>query len=196
MLISQFVLINANAQFFEKNALYASGEIGTGNYFELNFNINLVIDEKYSLQIGSSSHAREARSQPADYNSGIVGVFTLGLSQLHFDQMDNYQIMYGRIFKLNRSGNIRMNLAGGIGYTTITEPTNWKPVNGSGLGANYTYEIEKYHTISLIINPKVEFPFTRIFGLTVSPMLQINKDRAYIGIGVGTMIGILRKKRI
>lgn len=196
MLISYFVLINANAQFFEKNALYASGEIAIGNYLEMNLNMNLVIDGKYSFQIGGSGHIREAKSQPADYNSGVLLViFTLGFAQyLHYDQMDNYQILFGRICNANESGNIRMNLAGGIGYTIITEPTNWKPVSGFPLGPNYTYDIEKHYTISLIFNPKVEFPLSRIIGLTVSPMLQINKDRVFVGIGVGTMIGLLRKK--
>lgn len=194
MLISHFVLLNANAQFFEKNDLYASGEIAIGNYLEMNLNMNLVIDGKYSLQIGGSSHIREAKSQPVDYNSGITGILTLGFSQLHFDHMDNYQILFGRIYNANESGNIRFNLAGGIGYTIIKEPTNWEPVSGFTLGPNYTYDIEKHSTISLIFNPKVEFPLSRIIGLTVSPMLQINIDRVFVGIGVGTMIGLLRKK--
>lgn len=193
MLISHFVLINVNAQLFEKNALYASGEIAIGNYLEMNLNMNLVIDGKYSFQIGGSSHIREAKSQPEDYSSGLVGIFTLGFAQLHYDQMDNYQILFGRIYNANESGNIRFNLAGGIGYTIITEPTNWKRVSGFTLGGNYTYDIEKQHTISLIFNPKVEFPLSRIIGLTVSPMLQINMDRVFVGIGVGTMIGLLRK---
>ena len=193
-LVEHFVLININAQFSEKNALYSTGEIAFGNYLELNLNLNYVINEKYSFQIGYSSHIRESKYEPEDYSSGLVGIFTLGFGQLHFDQMDNYQILVGKIYNLNERGNIRFNLAGGIGYTIITEPTNWKPVSGFTLGENYTYDIDKHSTISLIINPKIEFPFTRIFGLTISPMLQINKDRTFIGIGVGPMIGLLRKK--
>ncbi|HSP84008.1 MAG TPA: hypothetical protein VLN72_09800, partial [Gillisia sp.] len=65
---------------------------------------------------------------------------------------------------------------------------------GGFLDENYSYEYHKYHTVSLIINPKIEFPITRIYGLTLSPMILINKDRTYMGIGVGHMIGLLRKK--
>lgn len=44
-----------------------------------------------------------------------------------------------------------------------------------------------------IVNPKIEFPFNRFYGLTISPMLQVNKDRIYVGIGIGQMIGFLRR---
>ena len=47
----------------------------------------------------------------------------------------------------------------------------------------------------MILNPKIEFPFSRFYGLTLSPLFQINKDRTYIGIGVGQMIGLLRKRK-
>ena len=194
ILVLHFILIQINAQVSEKNAFYSTGEIAFGNYLEINLNFNYVINEKYSFQIGYSGHIRDSKSVPQDYSSGLVGIFSLGFGQLHFDQMDNYQILVGKIYNLDERGNIRFNLAGGIAYTVITEPTNWEPVSGFTLGENYTYDIDKHSTISLIINPKIEFPFTRIIGLTISPMLQINKDRAFIGIGAGAMIGLLRKK--
>jgi hypothetical protein len=46
--------------------------------------------------------------------------------------------------------------------------------------------------MSLIINPKIEFPLTNFIGLSVSPMIQLNKDRTYYGIGFGTMLGKLK----
>lgn len=192
--VLHFVSININAQFSEKNALYSTGEIAFGNYLGMNLNLNYIINEKYSFQIGYSGNIREAKSQPPDFNSGLVGIFTLGFAQFHFDHMDNYQILVGKIYHLDERGHIRFNLAGGMGYTVITEPTNWEPVAGFTLGNNYTYDTDRHSTVSLIINPKIEFPFTRIVGLTISPMLQINKDRTFIGIGFGTMIGLLRKK--
>ena len=68
-------------------------------------------------------------------------------------------------------------------------------INDTFLTENYTWNYKKYNTLSLIINPKIEFPFTRFYGLTISPMLQINKDRTYFGIGIGHMIGLLRKRK-
>jgi len=102
----------------------------------------------------------------------------------------------GRVYPLNKKGTIRANISLGLGFTVIREPTNWQPIGGSFINQNYTYEYHKYNTISLIINPKIEFPFTRFYGLSFSPMIQVNKDRTYIGIGIGQMIGLLRKKTI
>jgi len=118
------VIVKLNAQFSERNAIYATGELGLGNYMELNLNLIYVFNEKYSIQAGCSTHGRVSKSQPSDYSSGLVGIFTLGLAQLHWDQMDNYQILIGRIYKGNENGTIRFNLECGLGYTVITEPTN------------------------------------------------------------------------
>lgn len=192
-----FVLLNINAQSSEKNVfVYLTEEFAYGNYMEMNLNLNGIINEKYSLQIGYSGHMRRAKSEPDDYSSGVIaGVFSFGLSELHFDYMRNFQILFGKIFPLDTKGKIRLNLAGGIGYTVITEPTNWQPVDDSdGFGPNYTFDTEKHSTVSLIINPRFEFPVTRVIGVTLYPMLQINKDRTFIGFGAGLMLGYLRKK--
>jgi len=87
-----FASFSVNAQFSEKNAIYATSEIAFGNYLEINLNLNYLLHEKYSFQIGYSNHIREAKSQPKDFNSGLVGVFTLGLAQLHFDHILNFRL--------------------------------------------------------------------------------------------------------
>ncbi|WP_242082872.1 hypothetical protein [Aestuariivivens sediminis] len=68
-------------------------------------------------------------------------------------------------------------------------------INDAFLAENYTWDYKKHNAVSLIINPKIEFAFTRFYGLTISPMLQINKDRTYFGVGIGQMIGLLRKRK-
>ena len=185
-----------NAQFAENNAIYLSGEMGGGNYFNGDLNLNYVYKENYSLKIGYSGNLRKARSQPDDYYSGLIkGVFMFGLANPK-DQLDSYHISLGKIVNLNKSRNIRANLLFGVGYTTIIEPENWKKVKGTIIDGmltdNYTWDYEKRHGISFIINPKIEFPITRYWGLTVSPMVQFNKDRTYFGIGIGSMLGLLK----
>jgi len=190
------VVLNINAQSPEKEEFfYITGEIAFGNYTESNLNVNIILNEKYSLQFGYSGHVRKAKSEPYDFSSGVMGIFSLGLSGLHLDHMKNYQVLFGRVFPLDESGQIRLNLAGGVGYTVITEPTNWRRVTGnSWLGDNYKYDVEKHSTVSLIINPRFEFPLAAAIGITLYPMLQINKDRTFIGFGAGIMLGRLRKK--
>ena len=188
--------LKLNAQFSEKNAIYLTGGLNVGNFWGMNLNLNYILDNNYSFQAGISGLFREPKSKPEDFTSGFIGLFTFGFSNfLYYDEMDNYQILVGKIFKSNKSSTTRFNIAGGIGYTYLTEAINWKPVIDFTIGDNYTYDIIKHGTISLIINPKVEFSFLRYFGITLSPLLQINKDRTYIGIGIGTMVGLLRNKK-
>ncbi len=188
----------ANAQFAENNAIYLSGEIGGGNYFNSDLNLNYVYKENFSFKLGYSQNLRKAVSRPDDYFSGLVkSVFMFGFANPK-DQLETYNICFGKIVNLNKSRNIRANFMFGAGYTTITEPENWKKVEGNIIDGlitdNYTWDEGKHHGISFIINPKIEFPLTRFWGLTVSPMIQINKDRTYFGIGIGSMLGLLRPK--
>lgn len=189
-----FIGINiANAQFAKNNAIYSTGEFNLGNYIGIDIAVNYVYKEKYSFKIGYSGNIRKPKSQPENYSPGLEGILFFGLVN-PYDQLENYHIGFGKIYKLNKSGTIRANILLGLGYTTIREPENWQRVNNGFLTKNYTWNYRKYNTISLIINPKIEFPFSRFYGLTLSPMLQLNKDRVYFGIGIGSMIGLLRKR--
>lgn len=191
------ILISINlsyAQFDKKNAIYSTGELNLGNYIGIDINLNYIFKEEYAIKIGYTGNIRKPNSQPENYSSGLTGLFTFGLTN-PYDQFENYQIGFGKIYNLNKSGTIRANLSLGLGYTTIKEPENWQLIDDAFLTENYTWNYNKYNTLSLIINPKIEFPFTRFYGLTISPMLQINNKRTYFGIGFGQMIGLLRKRK-
>ncbi|MGM1056554.1 MAG: hypothetical protein ACQEWG_11765 [Bacteroidota bacterium] len=112
-----------------------------------------------------------------------------------YDQLINVQAKAGRIYRLNKSGTIRLNLMGGVAFTVIQEPYNWQPVNSLFLTENYTYDTNSFNTMSFVFNPRVEFPFTRFYGLSLSPVLIINKDRTFWGLGIGHMIGLLRGRK-
>ncbi len=184
---------SVNAQTELKHAYYFGSDLSLGNYLGLDLDVNYIYSEKYSLRIGYSGHIRKSRSLPADYSSGLVNSMFFGLAQ-PLDQLENIYLTAGKIYKLNEKGTIRINLSVGLGYTTIREPGNWQRSENYFLVENYTWDYEKYHTVSLIISPKIEFPFTRFFGLSLSPMLQINKDRTYVGIGIGDIFGLLRSR--
>ncbi len=182
----------ANAKFEDKNAIYTTGELNVGNYIGVGLNLNYVYNEEYSFSIGYTGNIRKPITQPDNFSSGFVGIMFFGLSN-PFDHFDTYHLSVGQIYKLDKSGAIRVNFSAGLGYTTIKEPENWE-VNGDGIvGTNYTWDYNEYNTISFIINPRIEYLYSRYFGLTLSPMLQINKDRINYGIGAGLMIGLLRK---
>jgi len=91
-----------------------------------------------------------------------------------YDLCQSFQICFGKIYELNPKETVRANISVGLGSTLVLDESN------AG------------RSVSLIINPKIEFPFTRFFGLTFSPMLQLNKHSSYYGIGIGCVIGVLR----
>ncbi len=182
------------AQENKTHTYYLSSELNLGNYYGVDFNLNYVFKNKYSLKLGFSGNIRKPKSEPEDYSGGLNGIFHLGIEN-PYDHLLNYRVDFGRIHNLNQKGTIRANFSIGIGYTIIKEPENWQFIENDAsinLAENYTYSYNSYNTLSLVINPKIEFPLTRFFGLSVSPMVQLNKDRTYFGIGLGTMLGKLK----
>ena len=194
LLLIIFASVNiANAQFAKNNALYATGELNMGNYYGTDLNLNYVLNEKYSFKLGYTGNLRKPKTLPEDFSTGVTGILVWGLNH-PMDNFENYGASVGRIYKLNQSGTIRVNLSLGIGYSILTEPENWEKINNNfvHLQKNYSYDNVEHKAVSLIVNPKIEFPITRFFGFTISPMLQINKERTYFGIGIGSMIGLLK----
>lgn len=189
-------LSEMNAQFSDSNAIYITSDINLINYTGFDINLNYVYKEKYSFKVGYNGNFRVPKSKPDDYPRSL---FSFGYNG-PYDQIENYQIGIGRIYKLNESGTFRVNMYIGVGYTTIREPENWElhtwgTMSSFFTHSEYTYDINEYRTLSLIINPKIEYSFYRFFGITVSPFVQINKDQVYYGIGFGQMLGLLRKAR-
>ena len=181
----------AKAQFAENNAIYYSDGLNFGNYYGLDVNLNYVYKEKYSVKVGYIYNRRKPKSQPDDYSTGLANALLFGATSPH-DRMENYQVAIGKIYRINENRSIRLNLLFGLAYTVIREPENWQKTTSGFLAENYSWNYEKQNTVSLVINPRIEFPFTRVYGFSVSPMVQINKDRTCFGIGVGQMIGLLR----
>jgi len=186
----------SNAQFYENNGIYLSSEINTGSYnVGVDFNVNYVYKEKYSLKLGCSGFLKKPKSTPEDYIPGVEKILSFWLSG-PFDEMMNYQVGFGRVYKLNDAGTFRANISLGFGYSEFRNVVTWQKRNVFLFTRNYDVNYESYSSGSLIINPKIEFPVVSFYGLTVSPLLMISKKQTYLGIGVGQMIGIIRKKKI
>ncbi|MCO5251784.1 MAG: hypothetical protein M9949_10245 [Candidatus Kapabacteria bacterium] len=196
LLLIFFISVDtANAQFKDNHAIYLTSELNFGNYVGVDFNLNYVYQELYALKIGYSGNVSPASSTPEDYSPGLIGFFILGLGG-PFDYLSNYQITVGKIYKMNVKGTTRANISVGLGYTTINEPTNYQGTGDGIIGSNYKWDYYEYKTVSLIINPKIEFATSTIFGPTITLMIQINKDRVFYGLGFGFMLGLLRKELV
>ena len=179
------------AQFSEQNSLYLSNEINVGNYFGFDINLNYLRNDKYSLKIGHTRSFRDPISKPSDYTSGFSGLISFGVNR-PYDQIHNYSILFGKIHHIKGRENIRFNISVGIGYSQIVEPENWIPIDVGLFQENYTWNYSQFDAISIIVNPKIEFPFTKVFGLSVSPLVYFNTERVFYGIGIGYIIGLTK----
>lgn len=169
----------------EKSKYYVSSEVGGGNYMTYGVDLNYVVKDKYTFKLGYGGFVRNSKALPADLTSTI---------STPRDIMNTLQFMVGHAIYLSpKSKKNRVNLAAGIGYTSIDKPTNWEVVelNKNSPTKTYMYDTNIEQEASLIIQPKIEFLIERYFGFTVSPTLQISESETYIGIGFGSMLGNL-----
>lgn len=185
-----------NAQFFENNSIYLSNEILFGNHLGIDVSLNWINKNKISIQSGYSGHISFAKSRPNDYTGGSISLFTLGTNSPS-DKINTFFIKVGKVILLNEKETIRFNLMGGLGITSFREATNWQPLTGSNQGGfisgpNYTFDYQFETLLCVILNPKLEFPLSRVFGLNISPLVEISSKRVVWGIGVGTMVGNIK----
>lgn len=168
----------------EKSKYYISSEVGAGTYMSYGADLNYILNDRFSFKLGYSGHVRNSKKLPPNLTSTI---------STPRDIMNTFQFMVGHAIYLNPNNKkSRINLAAGIGYTSIEKPTNWEVVNPeSNKRAIYMYDKYTEKEASLIIQPKIEFLIERYFGFTVSPTVQISEHETYIGIGFGSMIGNL-----
>ncbi len=191
LLLLLFNTIITSAQFTENNAIYSTTALNFGNYFGTDISFNYIYKTKYAFKFGYTGNIRKSKSLPEDYHTGLFNGLSFGISN-PYDQFENYHISFGKVYKLNTRETLRVHISIGLGYSIIKEPENWVKFDSSFLVQNYVWTYNDYKTLSLVLNPKIELPFSKVYGFILSPMLQINKDRIYLGISVGHMFGLLR----
>lgn len=109
------ICINAAYAQIDKNKpIYLTSELNLGNYIGIDINLNYIYKEKHSFKIGYTGNLRKPKSKPENYTFGLTGLFNFGLDN-PYDQFENYQIGFGKIYNLNKSGIIRTNLSLGLG---------------------------------------------------------------------------------
>lgn len=168
-----------------KNHSYLNISLEIGNHLGFDLNYNYVYQDKYSFAIGYLGQISEPENEPSDYNP-FFDLFSTSNS------MGNLYLLGGKIFNFNKKGSSRLNFLVGIGRTRGTKIENWKRGEKNRRGYDYTYDRNKVGKVSLIINPRFEFPFFKAFGLQVSPKAVLNKELSYYGLGLGILLGRLR----
>jgi hypothetical protein len=192
-LLILIVFSSLTAAFSQDNfveRIYISSEFQLGTHFGLNGNFVYRLNNQYSLQAGVLLVHKRAAQRPDDYLSGLFEHLTLG-STGAFDSLTSYYLQLGRYIPLGRSDKIRLNLSAGLALTTINTSVNFVRRDTFLFSTNYTWDNVDSNTMSIILNPRVEFLLTEYFGLQVSPLAVINNQSSYYGLGIGFVVGNL-----
>lgn len=185
---------SVSAQFGEKNAIYMGNDLNVGGYFGADISLNYVRNEKFSAGFGFNTNGRIAKSIPSDYSPGLIGILTLGMNTPG-DRFRSVRLTCGYIASLNQKGTARVNLSAGLGYVMTRVPVNWQKVEPF-MGPNYTWDYQNDHAVSFVLNPRFEFPFTRYWGLSISPMIEFYEGGTFFVVGVGHIFGLLRGRTL
>jgi hypothetical protein len=179
------------AQPGSKHACYFNSELHAGNFLGFDLGLNYVFQQSYAIRAGYTQTYQRASTLPKDYTPGVLGVLLLGVAS-PFQSAVHYQLAVGKLLPLNQSGTVRFNLMAGVGYTDAKEPAGWQPIGANFWEPNYSWEYRSFRAYTILVNPKLELPLLRYFGITLSPLLMLNRYNTYFGLGVGQTVGMLR----
>ena len=172
---------NSNKHFFYTSGQYIVGESNGGN-----LGLNYIYNKKLSISIGYAATSKTTIGLPDEYlKSGVE--YTSANEVDPFQNLENFHLMLGRAFSLNKKSSIRLLLQGGPGLTTAREPEFVIS------GTQYDYQMKSSKKVSLVLNPKIELPLCCTVGCSVGPMIVVNGSQQYFGAGIGIMYGIVSR---
>lgn len=185
-----FVLLffPAFAQLQQNQLLYGNLGFSLGNFMGGSAGINFAVTNKYSLQLEYSGISRTSKSTPADYNIGLVDIFSLGTTTPK-DRVKSLRFMAGKLHTINQTGSVRINVKAGLSFITVNEPCNWEKTDGYLIGSNYTWDYRNVYQAGFVFKPEFEFLFANFIGAVVSPYCELTADYSSVGIGVGILLG-------
>lgn len=169
-----------------KHFFYTSGQFIMGESNGGDLGLNYVYNNKLTISFGYSATGKSNSTLPDEYlKSGTDYIPTNSVEP--FQNFEDFHLMIGRAFRLNKKSSIRLLLQGGPGITTSREPEF--TINGN----QYDYQMQSSKKISLVLNPKIELPLCCTVGCSVGPMIIVNGTQQYIGAGIGIMYGVVSR---
>ncbi len=173
----------------EKHFLYGTGDVMVGNYNGGNIGMNYIYNSKYLVNFGFSVSSKSAGNQFAEQlKSAEINPNSINMPD---ENLENFHLMIGRVFKLSPNNNIRVVLQGGPGVSAIREPVFTTINNNETVFSDYHIGFRKRQQVSLILNPKIEFPVTCVLGFSVGPMVIVNDERTFFGVSIGFLYGVI-----
>lgn len=172
----------------EVNSLYLSSSFELGNYVGMDGNINFISKNKLSVSAGGGWMLYESENYPEDIDND---------DDLGFSGTNGSAYVYltaGKIIPFKNSNRVRLNLSGGLNMMWSQIEENYVRGEQTDKGYYYQYDRNNDQTVGLILNPRLEISLFSTVGLHISSKVIFNKKRSFYGVGLGLMLGKLRKR--
>ena len=174
----------------EEGSLYLGSDLQLNRFQGIDLTLNYIHEENISVFVGFSALNTESVNTPENYAQGLDGFFSFGFDAAR-ERLFNYRAGLGKIYKLNYKGTFRFHPQVGVGLSIVEHPINFERIDDAFLTQNYNYDFRRYATLSLTLSPKFEIPIFPFYGLSISPIVIINKGKWHYGIGFGAISGKL-----
>lgn len=192
-----FLLVFITAQLYSQsdstNRFYFGIYGGLGSTKNIHLDVNHISSNDYTINLFYLLQFENSEFAPHDYRpEGIITLGYVPLTTIH-----SFGFSYGKMVNLNIKA-IKFTLQGGLLFGWMKTPYNFKPRSvGAWLdfGSNYTYEKKEEIVFGLIINPKINFIFTRVVGMSLGVCANINFVKPTIAGELGINIGKLKKNK-
>jgi hypothetical protein len=170
------------AQTNTKDAFYLSTDVVFGNHSGATVGLNYLSQEKISFQLGIHSLLKKTDQHQGE--SIFWGKYDAT------DEFSGFHFLVGKVFPLE--GSSRFILSVGVGSTNVKKAVSSQRNTSSFFGLQYSsINYEETQAFTYVFNPKFEFPFSKILGLSISPYFLGNKEQTIVGIGIGFILGAL-----
>jgi len=180
--------------FSDVHSLYWQTGINTGNYnVGFSSDLNYIYKSRYSLQVGYSGFFKHPDSEPNDYSTGLVTLFSFGLERV-YDQVHNWNLLVGHLIPLNHSETLRLHVRAGGAYSRRLIPINWAPVQGAGITENYGYDYLVKTGPALVFNVELQWAYLQFLGHSLDAVLMMRDNDVFVGIGISGSLGLLRPR--
>ena len=164
--------------------VYITGALEIGNYLGLSTDLNYIYKENISFSLGWMGNLF-ANDYPSDYvDDSDIFSFGPGVA-------DSSHIYFtvGKFFKMGKIKNLRFNLSGGLAISNYSIEENFVRREQVRDGYYYDSEYNEYTKVGLVLNPKIEFPFSSWVGFQISPKVILNTKQNFYGISFGLLLG-------
>lgn len=186
MLFSLYCIPNSYGDVF----CYSEFGLGGGTGYSAKLALNFIINKNSFFSLSYYYISNKASTTPPDYEPGLV-IFGDATPQ----QTASLACpMYGRVLYTPKR-NTRFILKGGFALGRVSTPENFVPVNPGWLGPNYDYSISHDFTAGIILNPSMEVPFGRVFGMSFGLYSILTSQVSSTGVEVNFLLGKLRNKK-